>query len=234
MTVKFFSIFNLVICVGLLGCTSKSSLSFLAVKCEKGDLESCLQYLNLYEQNKSLVDDTEFENVIKQAAKLGDTKAMFSLAVRAAQPYESPKDINSAIHWFSEASVAGDSLSSLNLGLIYDHGIGVNSDYIKARYWYKQAADLGNPEGLFNLAVYLDEGLGGEIDKSAAVRAYTLAAERGHARSAYNLALMLGRGEGIDQNWNSALKMLKYSQKLGYEPANQLLVKWSKVERKTD
>ena len=60
------------------------------------------------------------------------------------------------------------------------------------------------------------------------MRAYTLAADRGHARSAYNLALMLGRGEGINQNWESAMNMLRRSHQLGFKPAKQLLTKWSK------
>lgn len=218
--------------MGLLGCKSKSSFSSMVAECESGDLQTCLAFLRLYDQGEIAAVDSELEQVLNQAAKLGNVVAMFRLAVRATQPLTNPLDINSAIDWFSKASAAGDSLSSLNLGLIYDHGIGIHTDYIKARYWYKKAADLGNPEGLFNLAVCLDEGLGGNIDKPAAVRAYTLAADRGHARSAYNLALMLGRGEGINQNWDSAIKMLRRSHKLGFEPAKQLLKKWSKVERK--
>ena len=43
---------------------------------------------------------------------------MFNLTVRATQPQTNPLDIDLANHWFSRASSAGDSLSSLNLGLI--------------------------------------------------------------------------------------------------------------------
>ena len=231
MTLKKKLVFSLIFCISLLGCRSKSQFSLLVAKCEDGNLQSCLEYLRLYQQKNVSEIDVQFEQVLNRAARLGNVGAMFTLAVRATQPETSPTDIDLAIYWFGEASAAGDSLSSLNLGLIYDHGIGINSDYTKARYWYQKAADLGNPEGLFNLAVCLDEGLGGNIDKSAAVRAYMLAADRGHARSAYNLALMLGRGEGINQNWESAMNMLRRSHQLGFKPAKQLLTKWSKVER---
>ena len=230
MRLKFFLIFYLVICIGLLGCIGGSSLKSMVEDCNNGDLKSCLEYLRLHDQKKISQEASNFDQILSQAAKLGNVDAMFNLAVRATQPQTNPLNIDLAIHWFSRASSAGDSLSSLNLGLIYDHGIGVKPDYVKARHWYKKAADSGDPEGLFNLAVYLDEGLGGNIDKHAAARAYMLASQRGHARSAYNLALMLGRGEGIDKNWESAIKMLRYSYELGYEPAKQLLKKWSKIE----
>ena len=232
MAVNFFSLIILCISLGLLGCESKSSFHLLVEKCESGDLRSCTDYLKLYSQSERPLSDPKVEKVLTKAAELGNSAAMFSLGVRATQPYTSPVDIKSAIHWFKKASVAGDSLASLNLGLIYDHGIGISSDLIQARHWYQKAADLGNSEGLFNFGVFLDEGIGGPMDKSAAARAYRLGAERGDARSAYNLALMMARGEGIDKNLDSALKMLERSQKLGYKPAQKLLIKWSQFERK--
>tara|TARA_Y100000589_G_scaffold260947_1_gene250994 strand:+ start:825 stop:1520 length:696 start_codon:yes stop_codon:yes gene_type:complete len=222
-----------IFCISLfyVGCGNKFSDNDLVKRCESGDLASCVDYLKLYEKSDNQSQDPLFVKVLTQAAKLGNSAAMFELAVRATDPSSSPADIKSAIYWFKKASMHGDSVASLNLGLIYDHGIGTPSDLIQARYWYKKAADSGNAEALFNLGVCLDEGLGGAVDKPAAIRAYRLGFERGHARSAYNLALMMGRGEGIVQNWESALNMLKNSKRLGYQPAEKLLKKWSQLER---
>ena len=221
---KFIGLFIITISVNI---ASLNASNFSSVQCQNGELRSCLDYIESFQTDQS---GLSLEDALTQAARLGHVPAMFTLGVRALGTISKPVDINSAIYWFQQAGVNDDSLALLNLGLIFDHGIGIQKDLVKARSWYMKAANLGEPEALFNLGVFLDEGLGGKQDKVAAVKSYELATKLGHARAAYNLALIFGRGDGVKRNWNKAIKALRRSRDLGYKQAESLLKKWEKIE----
>ncbi len=55
-----------------------------------------------------------------------------------------------------------------NLGLLYEHGHGVNADGKEAMKLYLQAANLGNVEAAGNLARGYASGLGGTRDDVSA------------------------------------------------------------------
>ena len=59
--------------------------------------------------------------------------------------YESG-DYVTAIKEFTEAAEDGDMNAQFNLGVMYEHGHGVEQSDLKAGEWYQIAADNGHPE----------------------------------------------------------------------------------------
>lgn len=51
-----------------------------------------------------------------------------------------------ALAEFTKAADEGDINAKFNLGVMYEHGHGVNQSDLKAAQWYQLAADNGHPE----------------------------------------------------------------------------------------
>lgn len=84
-----------------------------------------------------------------------------------------------------------------NLGVMYDHGLGVEENDAEAVRWYRLAADQGNAQAQYSLGLMYGNGHGVEEDDRAAVGWYRLAAEQGSAAAQYHLALVYDFGEGV-------------------------------------
>ena len=70
------------------------------------------------------------------------------------------KDYANAVRLYRPLADKGDPSAQVNLGFIYDEGLGVPQDYAEAVKWYRRAADQGEPQGLSNLANMYRDGLG--------------------------------------------------------------------------
>tara|TARA_R110002096_G_scaffold416576_2_gene619389 strand:+ start:225139 stop:225414 length:276 start_codon:yes stop_codon:yes gene_type:complete len=55
-------------------------------------------------------------------------------------------DYVTALKEFTEAAENGDMYAQFNLGVMYEHGHGVDQSDLKAGEWYQIAADNGHPE----------------------------------------------------------------------------------------
>lgn len=82
------------------------------------------------------------------------------------------QDYAEAFHWLSRASTAGAPRAMVNLGVMYEHGLGVSSDPARARQLYQEGADRGEFFGCIYSARLLASGVGGPTDAPAAVRRY--------------------------------------------------------------
>lgn len=51
-----------------------------------------------------------------------------------------------AFEEFTKAAEQGDADAQYNLGVMYEHGHGVDQSDLKAGEWYQRAADNGHPE----------------------------------------------------------------------------------------
>jgi uncharacterized protein len=71
----------------------------------------------------------------------------FSYADNAAgeKAYEAG-DYKIALVEFTKAADGGDMNAQFNLGVMYEHGHGVNQSDMTAAEWYQLAADNGHPE----------------------------------------------------------------------------------------
>jgi S1-C subfamily serine protease len=59
---------------------------------------------------------------------------------------------------WTELAGQGHISSQINLGYMYDYGIGVVSNYQRAAFWYRSAAEQGSAAGQYNLALLIMEG----------------------------------------------------------------------------
>lgn len=80
--------------------------------------------------------------------------------------------------WLSRAR-AGDTDAQINLGHLYESGLGVERDRRQALVWYRQAAEQGNPDAQFQVGLMHELGLGVEPDIQEAESWYQLATDQG-------------------------------------------------------
>jgi len=78
----------------------------------------------------------------------------------------------------------GDAQAQFYVGMLYENGDGVPTDYVKAREWYEKSAFQGHANSQFYLGLMSAFGRGGPLDLAQAYMWYSLAAGNGHARAA--------------------------------------------------
>jgi TPR repeat protein len=69
-----------------------------------------------------------------------------------------------------------------NLGVLYEHGQGVEQDYKRARRWYEKAAACGDASAMYNLGLLYANGRGVEQDYEQARRWYEKAVKAGYGK----------------------------------------------------
>jgi TPR repeat protein len=84
----------------------------------------------------------------------------------------------------------------MNLGYLYDHGLGVTQNRSEAAHWYRRAADSGEARAQYNLGHLYLRGEGVPHDESAAFAWFQKAALGGHAEARIMLGSMHAAGRG--------------------------------------
>ncbi|WP_445501313.1 hypothetical protein [Microvirga sp. G4-2] len=144
--------------------------------------------------------------VLRQAALAGDATAIYTVASRAAEGRDMPRDMILAIHLYERAAQAGFPPAQERLAMIMEKGIGIAPDPKQALMWYERAAQGGNIRAMHNLATLLASGWNGKPDYAAALRWYNEAAEAGLKDSQFNMGVLLTRGFGTKQDLPKAYK----------------------------
>jgi hypothetical protein len=96
--------------------------------------------------------------------------------------------------WYGKAAQQGDARAQLNLGWMYEDGVGEDQDYAKAAQWYRQAADQGEPMAENNLGWLFKKGWGVPKDPSLSVQWFEKSAEQGENIAKENLAWIYACG----------------------------------------
>ena len=99
------------------------------------------------------------------------------------------KNYLEALKWYRMAADQGNTLGQNNLGVMYEHGLGVDKNYVEALKWYRKAADQGYPLAQSNLGFLYQHGLGVEKNYLEALKWYRLAADQGNAQDSTIWAL---------------------------------------------
>jgi len=73
--------------------------------------------------------------------------------------------------WMPEAQ-AGNADAQVNVGEIFERGLGGEPNYEAASFWYLKAAKLGNTRAQYNLGALYEQGLGVKKDKVEALNWY--------------------------------------------------------------
>ena len=92
------------------------------------------------------------------------------------------------------AARRGLAEAQFELGVAYDHGLGVTQNHATAAGWYQRAAEQGLTDAQYNLATLYDEGLGTPRDIGRALQWYSRAADAGEARAMNNLGYIHEKG----------------------------------------
>lgn len=90
------------------------------------------------------------------------------------------------------------------LGLLYEHGWGVNKDYSAAKTWYEKADKNGYGDSTYNLGIFFLNGYGVDKDSNLAMILFKKAALKGNTNAAYNLGYAHEKGIGVDKNIEKA------------------------------
>jgi TPR repeat protein len=88
---------------------------------------------------------------------------------------------------------------------LYQHGLGVDTDYAQAETWYYKAAGQGNSNAENQLGYMNQYGLGIPPDSAQALAWYRTAADQGNKTAMENLKALSDRLESVDPElWQAA------------------------------
>ena len=80
------------------------------------------------------------------------------------------KDYATALAKFLDSAKKGNVDAQLNLGIMYEKGIGVKRNDVEAVRWYKLSAEHGDAVAQFNLGVMYEKGFGVAQNYEQAIR----------------------------------------------------------------
>lgn len=89
------------------------------------------------------------------------------------------RDYEKARKYHLQAAMGGERRSMMDLGTIYEHGLGIDASLIEAARWYEWSAKYGHGPGQYNFATMLESGDAGRQDVVEAYMYYLLAAAQG-------------------------------------------------------
>ncbi|MDR0361516.1 MAG: sel1 repeat family protein [Planctomycetota bacterium] len=136
-------------------------------------------------------------------------------------PGDQPQGVTpqQAVAMIVEAAEQGNQVAMLNLGSMYERGIGVPRNYTKAFEWYGKAAATGMPEGFYNLGVCYEIGMGVAADGTKAFEYFERAASTGLSQALYKLASLYFAGIGVEKNESWGVELLKRAAGSGHQNA---------------
>lgn len=165
--------------------------------------------------------------LLSQAAAGGYTPAKKFLA----QIYENgggmgfTPEPKKAFQLYTAVANSGDSEAYIDLGRLYETGVGVEKNKAKAAEMYKKAASFGLPEGMYNMGRIAIIGKGVAQDRKAGVQWLEKAAAAGSTNAQRDLGVLCARGDWVPKNLAKAKKLLKEASASGDTEATLALAK---------
>jgi len=132
---------------------------------------------------------------LEQAAQQGDPQHLFDLATALEG-----SDPTRAAAIYEQAADAGHTEASVNLGVLYQDGIGVAQDHERAFALYFKAAKTGHARARNNLGLLYVRGHGVDQHYEKATVLFQAAADQGLPTAMRNLSVMYANGLGIAQS----------------------------------
>jgi TPR repeat protein len=113
----------------------------------------------------------------------------------------------------------GDARAQFNLGVSYEHGLGVDANPAEAAKWYRLAADQNYSLAQHNLGALYEQGRGVPQDQIEALKWLRLAADRNNAFAQHRIGEFYEAGRGVPQDIVRAHMWFNLSAAQGHEPA---------------
>ena len=103
--------------------------------------------------------------------------------INAALCYDTLKDYQKAVQWYTKSAEQGIAEAQYQLGSCYDMGEGVPEDPKMAVKWYTKAAEQGHNDAMYFLAVFYEKGTGVPKDMQKAREWMTKLSAKGDGRA---------------------------------------------------
>ena len=160
-----------------------------------GDVDAQFNLGALYENGLGVEEDAETAaRWYRAAASRRVDLARLALARLQRTGALEPEPDEDQIKLLETAARRGLAEAQYELGVAYDHGLGVTQNHATAAGWYHRAAEQGLTDAQYNLATLYDEGLGTPRDIGQAREWYMRAADAGEARAMNNLGFIYEKG----------------------------------------
>lgn len=124
-------------------------------------------------------------------------------------------DYSSALAEYTIAANKGSTIGQFNLGLMYELGKGVPSQFDKAEALYLQAAEKDFVPAMVQLAGLYWNGVNGDRDEKKALNWYQKAADKGDQQALYYLGLFAETGVGTALDYAAAVRYYQAASQKG-------------------
>jgi TPR repeat protein len=114
------------------------------------------------------------------------------------------EDYASAFKLLKPLADEGDVGAQTQVGMMYEHGLGIPQDYTQAVALFRLAADRGNFIGQYNLSAMYKKGTGVKQDYAEAAKWLKLAAEQGFGQAQFMLGRTYSLGKELRQDYRQA------------------------------
>lgn len=174
-------------------------------------------------------DGTAFDQIDIEAASAACESALAAtpddpqLLFEMGRVRTAAGDDAAAFALYREAGEAGYGPAQTNVGVAYEHGLGVEIDLTAALAWYARAADSGDASGFYALGIVYRDGIGTERSPILAVSNFREAATRGHRQALHDLGLVIFHQSESSENYGVALQMFEMADKAGVAGATYML-----------
>ena len=118
-----------------------------------------------------------------------------------------------------DAAKEGNAAAQFNLGVCYEEGSGVATNYVEAVRWFRKAADQGYAAAQCHLGTCYLQGEGVVEDDTEAVQWYRRAAEQRNATAQFNLGGCFASGKGVVKNAAEAVAWYRRAAEQGFAKA---------------
>lgn len=108
----------------------------------------------------------------------------------------------------------GNALSCVNLGFLYNNGVGLEKDYQKAYEYYKMGCDMKSGIGCSDVGYLYQNGYGVKKDYSKASKYYKIGCDMKSGLGCLNLGFLHAKGKGVKKSRKLALKYYSLACKL--------------------
>jgi TPR repeat protein len=125
------------------------------------------------------------------------------------------QDFKKAASLYLKAAELGDVIAEYNLGVFFEHGIGVSKDQSVSARYLERAAEKGDASAQLNLGLLHKQGIDGRPDYLKALYWLQLAAESRNPKAHGAIAEMYINGWGVEKNPAKAIEYFEVSASQG-------------------
>jgi TPR repeat protein len=137
-----------------------------------------------------------------QKVRENDPETIYMIGEEYYKEYEHDE----ALSWFHDAALQNYPEAQAQIGLMYQGGEGVYTDYKEAMKWYQEAASSGSANGQYYIAELYYYGLGVQQDYEQAMDWLLKAANNGNIGAMIMIGVMYYYGYGVTRNIHTVIE----------------------------